>query len=770
MAAEPFNSIGGYTVSIPPVQIIDSNANINANHIGGNSISIANNANLGNVSTTGFIHSTVQLGIVANGNSLATATQLSNAMSVVSTVNVGTGVRLPNATAGLTIWIQNDTANTLNVYPQANVAIDELAANTAYSHPAGFTIQYIAPAAYQWYTVKSDSTIGATGPVGATGLTGATGIGSTGATGPAPYQQGSPFIWSALVAYNPNDIVSYGGTLWILSDYANYIQSYTPDTYVGWSPFYLNGSTGATGPQGATGVGIDGATGATGVAGATGDMGATGPAGTSVKIIGSVPTVGIDPQLTLNTAFPSAVDGDGVIDESTGNLWVLASGVWTDVGTIVGPEGSTGATGIQGATGDTGATGAGATGATGATGSTGPIGSTGATGSTGDAGIIAQSTAPLDTTILWVDTSDSGADGATGATGATGLTGATGAQGVSGATGATGIGASGATGLTGATGPAGTPAGNNNEIQYNSSGTFAASANYKFTDTMGGGTVEVGNELILLGNGTVGTINNNLNIQPAGNLVVTASAYNWEFDIYSNLGVPGNINFTGDASAGPSLNDFFSVTSAANFTIVTDNANADHTWAFDNTGNLKLPGNTFAVKYANGTQASAPLVDVLNTNGLTTTYYPTFVENRANGQIVRADVDLSYRSDTNTLTVGNITGNTNGFTLGYLNIPQLSASNTTLQLSDAGKHYYSTTAGNITLTIPLNSSVAFNTGTAITIVVQAAGNVLVNAAAGVTLYMAGSSSAGNRVVGTYGMATLMKVASDTWFINGTGVY
>ena len=118
---------------------------------------------------------------------------------------------------------------------------------------------------------------------------------------------------------------------------------------------------------------------------------------------------------------------------------------------------------------------------------------------------------------------------------------------------------------------------------------------------------------------------------------------------------------------------------------------------------------------------------------------------------------------------GNISGNTNGYTIGYLNIPQVSASNTTLALTDAGKHYYSTTAGNLTLTIPTNANVAFATGTAISIVVQAAGNILVNASAGVTLYVAGNSTAANRVVGGYGMATLMKVASDTWFINGTGV-
>ena len=110
-----------------------------------------------------------------------------------------------------------------------------------------------------------------------------------------------------------------------------------------------------------------------------------------------------------------------------------------------------------------------------------------------------------------------------------------------------------------------------------------------------------------------------------------------------------------------------------------------------------------------------------------------------------------------------------GTAIGYRDIPQVAAGNVTLSASDAGKHYYSTSAGNFTLTIPLNSSVPFNTGTAISIVVQSAGNVLVNAASGVTLYMAGNSTAANRVVSNYGMSTLLKVATDTWMINGTGV-
>lgn len=55
-----------------------------------------------------------------------------------------------------------------------------------------------------------------------------------------------------------------------------------------------------------------------------------------------------------------------------------------------------------------------------------------------------------------------------------------------------------------------------------------------------------------------------------------------------------------------------------------------------------------------GTATTATTVDILNTNGLTTVYYPTFVENRTDGQILRGDVDLTYRTDTNTLTAQKI--------------------------------------------------------------------------------------------------------------------
>ena len=124
----------------------------------------------------------------------------------------------------------------------------------------------------------------------------------------------------------------------------------------------------------------------------------------------------------------------------------------------------------------------------------------------------------------------------------------------------------------------------------------------------------------------------------------------------------------------------------------------------------------------------------------------------------------------NLITGGNITGNVSGFSLGYRDIPQVAfTGNATIATADAGKHFYSTQSTNYILTIANNASQAFQTGSAVTIINQGTGNITVAQGSGVTLYLAGNATAGNRTVSTFGMATLIKVATDTWFINGTGV-
>lgn len=305
----------------------------------------------------------------------------------------------------------------------------------------------------------------------------------------------------------------------------------------------------------------------------------------------------------------------------------------------------------------------------------------------------------------------------------------------------------------------------------------------------------------------------NLNIQTAEGI----NAYDWVFGSNGDLTLPGSLSTPSNvtvndtlfvvgsiqptgASPAPYLSGFSSIS-----TVISGNANEGNITAHNylranggiittgniTGGNLSVTGNISAQYFAgNGSlltgvdAENSATIDILNTNGLGTVFYPTFVEDRTNGQILRADVDLSYRTDDNILTVqnisssgnisasyfiGNITGNTAGFAIGYRDIPQVVfTSNATLALTDAGKHYYSANSANI-ITVPNNATVSFNIGAAISIVQQGTANLTVTPASGVTMYLAGNSTSASRTLGNYGMATLMKVGTDTWFINGTGL-
>jgi len=104
------------------------------------------------------------------------------------------------------------------------------------------------------------------------------------------------------------------------------------------------------------------------------------------------------------------------------------------------------------------------------------------------------------------------------------------------------------------------------------------------------------------------------------------------------------------------------------------------------------------------------------------------------------------------------------YAFGYRTMPQSGNTSGTLVLSDSAKHYYITGS----ITVPLNSSVAFDVGTVITVVSNSTALTIIPAS-GVTLQLANSSSAGTRSLASNGIATLIKVAVNTWYCSGTGV-
>ena len=322
-------------------------------------------------------------------------------------------------------------------------------------------------------------------------------------------------------------------------------------------------------------------------------------------------------------------------------------------------------------------------------------------------------------------------------------------------------------------------------------GPFSITSQYGLGTT--GTILEQDGTLELIGNGTgcvlVGwnssyvTLGNvaQMYFNPAGNsgnVVVTTgntagTSYEWNFDKTGNLTTPGNIVTAGGSGgniSGANVITANTFSATGNITggnlIATANVlgsgYARFAGTFDesqaSTAGLYLgyAGGTPRMMF--GTGNTSQTLEIDNDGGTLRFYKPgtTLASLNTSG-------DFSV--------AGNITGNVSGYAIGYRDIPQVAfGANATAALTDAGKHFYSTTAGNLALTLPDNANVAYPTGATLTVVVNAAGNVLVNQGTGVTLYMAGSSTTGNRVVGAYGLASVMKVATNTWVISGTGVY
>jgi hypothetical protein len=163
-------------------------------------------------------------------------------------------------------------------------------------------------------------------------------------------------------------------------------------------------------------------------------------------------------------------------------------------------------------------------------------------------------------------------------------------------------------------------------------------------------------------------------------------------------------------------------------------------------------GNVTAANFTNGGAAQLNVIS---------TAYPMLIQ-AVDG------ITLSGPVTANVVANGTTTSAASG--VGYMGIPQnLKSASYTLAAEDAGKHIYVSPSG-VTITIPSNANVAFPVGTAITIIATA-NTVSVAYQAEVTIYQAGVGliASSPMTVGLYGMGTLLKVDTNTWYISGVGV-
>ena len=271
----------------------------------------------------------------------------------------------------------------------------------------------------------------------------------------------------------------------------------------------------------------------------------------------------------------------------------------------------------------------------------------------------------------------------------------------------------------------------------------------------------------------------------------------------------GNITFAGDSSSAPTLNNFnvnaVSITATAgNLAVINGGAGGESGGFISATRGISATGNVTGGNILTGGLISATgnisggnlslSGNITSSIGFTGA---TITINNAPGGVEGAEIQWALPSPANTSLSGTFvqdvyangmrffesSGNTRGLymdlgnapngsttAVGYRDIPQVAfTANTTIATTDAGRHYYSTLSTGNVLTIANNASQGFQVGAAISIVNQGTGNITVAQGSGVTLYLAGNATSGNRSVATFGMATLIKVATDTWFINGTGV-
>lgn len=218
------------------------------------------------------------------------------------------------------------------------------------------------------------------------------------------------------------------------------------------------------------------------------------------------------------------------------------------------------------------------------------------------------------------------------------------------------------------------------------------------------------------------------------------------------------------------------LTSGSSYKFVLKDANDTTLWTVDNllspTGTvtsvaaltLGTSGNDLSSTVANGTTTpvitlQVPTASATKRGALSSADWTTF--NTKAGSGVNTDI-TALDQDVAITATGTIAADS----IGFRGLPQNAQSASyTLALSDAGKHISITTGG---VVIPANSSVAFPIGTTI-VLYNNSGSTQALTITTDTLRQSGTTNTGARTISTYGLATIVKVASTTWVVSGSVV-
>lgn len=134
------------------------------------------------------------------------------------------------------------------------------------------------------------------------------------------------------------------------------------------------------------------------------------------------------------------------------------------------------------------------------------------------------------------------------------------------------------------------------------------------------------------------------------------------------------------------------------------------------------------------------------------------------GQLVvdTQDYSLWVGDDTGAL---NLLATPSGFYPAYT-VNTLTGSTYTLALGDVGKMLY---GSNITVSVPTNTSVAFDTGSYITIATGSDVVILEAVNPSTSIYLSNNVVAGDWIIPARSVARLYKVEQEVWYLDGAGI-
>lgn len=193
---------------------------------------------------------------------------------------------------------------------------------------------------------------------------------------------------------------------------------------------------------------------------------------------------------------------------------------------------------------------------------------------------------------------------------------------------------------------------------------------------------------------------------------------------------------------------------ATSYKVILKDADDNLIWSVDN---ISTYGTIASQNFNNVNITGGVISGITATFNVTGDLYGN-ADTVTNGVYLNAIQTLTNKTLTGIGTTSTINDpDTGTHVIGYRKIPQ--SLNTTAAASDVGKHLYVS----VTTTIP---SGVFTSGDSFYLVNSSSSSVTITQGAGTTLRLAGTSTTGSRTLAAYGVALVLCVGSETFYVNG----